>query len=168
MQVASSQGSGSISQVVSYQFGTEQGEATTLSKEFSHAAHNSFAAGFGVGAFGFNFAVSGSAAQHSVNLHRDAFYKTSSTRYTDTFGPGAVWKFQFKAVTPCGTATVHGKHLLLTPSSNKPPCCLPGMAKNLSEPHGPCRPSSDGTVFDLCARGGGDAKSASAVAVAVA
>ena len=192
---------------MSYQFGTEQGESTALSKEFSHSAHNSFALGFGIGAFGLNFGVSGKvrhrsswtpwlvdvralsvtrrpcllpilhpsadhaahpvrwfrqrfsrdvtvpqAAEHSVSIHRDAFYKTSSTTYTDTFGAGTVWQFQFRAATPCGNATIRGNHFLVTPSSSQPPCCLPGMALNLSQPHGPCRPSADGTVVDLCKR----------------
>ena len=57
------QGAGAASQIVSYQFGTEQGETTALSKEFSHSAHNSFALGFGIGPFGLNFGVSGKVSR---------------------------------------------------------------------------------------------------------
>lgn len=152
VQLASSEGTGATSQLVEYQFGTQQGEATTHSKEFSHSAHNSFSLGFGVGAFGISLSASDTAASHTVKLHRDAFFKTSTTTYTDTFSAGIVWQFQFKATTPCGNTTIQGNHLLVTNSTSQPPCCLPGMQKDLTNPHGECRAAADGTVIDLCNR----------------
>ena len=150
VQLASSEGTDASTQVVSFQFGTEQASGTAHSKEFAHSAHNSFSLGFGIGAFGISFGVSNAMAQHSVALHRDAFFKTSAVMESLTFDAGTIWQFQFKASTPCGTTTIRGKNLLLTPSTSQPPCCLPGMEMDLAMPHEKCRPASDGTNVDLC------------------
>ena len=45
---------------------------------------------------------------------------------------------------------VRGRDLRLTPSADEQPCCLPGMEKDIRNPHGDCLPSADGVIYSMC------------------
>merc|ERR1712014_547489 len=87
---------------------------------------------------GLSAGVSGTLSRSIAKEYSSEFSMSKTETHTFNYGAGVVWQWQFTITDQCGSSTVSGNDMALTPGAFEPPCCLPGYAKNVSVPHGAC------------------------------
>lgn len=109
--------------------------------------------GFGVDA---SVSVSASYAQSRESTVTDALQTSSEEKFKTSFGPGSVWQFQYDVNDNCVKGWIlETLDLVVTKNDLEFPCCLPGLAVNGEEQHGPCLESTPCICSpDICNGGG--------------
>lgn len=114
---------------VSFSTGTTRSYSTTTTETWGRSATASVSAGFT--AFGVNItaSVSGTLSKTMAESSASSFSQTTTeTRTTKFTEIGVGWQWQFDITDDCGTSTTLSPGFpIVTPSSDKPPCCLPGQ-----------------------------------------
>jgi hypothetical protein len=130
--------SSSSSQSVEFQIGVTRSYGVSDTHTWGTQVGATAGVNFGFDGIGINAGVSGQISRSIAKEYTSQFSMTTTETHTFQFGPGVVWQWQFVVVDVCGSTVVKGNDLVLTAGALNQPCCLPGYAKNISEPHGLC------------------------------
>ena len=134
--------SSSGNQDVKYEMGTTHTDTSTDETKWGASVTTSVTAGFSFFGASGSATVSGTVSASIASSYSSTFSSTKTVTYDYQFGPGDVWQWQFDVNSPCGKATSSGHDLALTPNGLSPPCCLPAMFVNITEPNGGCLSST--------------------------
>jgi len=86
--------------------------------------------------------VSTTYGESMTSSVESAISKSKLTTHTSTFGPGQMWQFVYDVRDICVSWELKTKDLVITYSKEHEPCCLPGLAQDIHNQHGPCRGTS--------------------------
>jgi hypothetical protein len=125
-------------QMVSYQVGVTRSHTVEDSTTWGSSVTESVSAGFSAFGIQASTSVSGTTSTTISHSYSSTFSMSSSTTFTYTFDAGVVWQWQFGITDGCGPSDAQGHDLALTANELNPPCCLPGMFVNISQPTSEC------------------------------
>ena len=111
------------------------------SQEFSQSVTTSVKEGFEAEGVSASVGVDSTTGSKIASSQSTSWSIQYDQTKTYTFGPynaGVVWRWQWDITGTFGNSIIHTFSLANTTNSQHPPCCLPGMLKDASNPRGAC------------------------------
>lgn len=134
--------SSSGDQSVTYQEGITRSHTVSDSSTWGASVTVTASAGFDFFGAETSISVAGTVSNSVSHAYSSTFSMSSTTTHSYQFKAGVVWQWKFAVKAGCGTSTASGHDLALTTNLINPPCCLPGMFADPTNPTGACAPGT--------------------------